>query len=101
MSRMATLGRFLVCARWERRSGSPDLWQFRGRVRREWSARDFRAQNVRCAPVPGSPYLSFGPTSRSFPWKLFLLLDEAAHAQLRQCLLRVAEIAALEAVRPS
>jgi hypothetical protein len=30
-----------------------------------------------------------------------LLLDETAHAQLRQCLLRLAEIAALEAVRPS
>jgi len=29
------------------------------------------------------------------------LLDETAHAQLSQCLLRVAEIAALEAVRPS
>jgi hypothetical protein len=29
------------------------------------------------------------------------LLDETAHAQLSQCLLRVAEIAAPEAVRPS
>ena len=42
----------------------------------------------------------FGPTSGSFPWWLFVLLDETAHAQLSQCLLRVAEIAVLEAVRP-
>src|SRR5262249_9216542 len=92
--------RIPACAHWERRSGSPARWRFRGRVRRGWSARDFRAGNVPCAPTSGSPFLSFGPTSGSFAWTLLWLVDETAHAQLSQFLLRAAE-AAPEAVRPS
>src|SRR5205814_6935457 len=69
-------------------------------ARRGWSARDFRARNIRCAHARGLLFPSFRPTSGSSPWRFCLLFDETAHAQLSQFLLRAAETAT-EAVRPS
>src|SRR5262249_11168389 len=97
---MASPRRFPVCVRWERRNGWRGHWRFPGRVRREWSALDFRARNLRYARVPGLPFLWFGPTYGSFVWRLLVLPDEVSHAELRPCLVGVAEIA-MEAVRRS